>query len=435
LGNLTGTATTASYALTAGSTNDVTHDYGIFAATSQSVSSSQIDMMSVTPALGGLKITTVEAYGTINLSFTSSNPTDGDIELFVVNRQYGYSQSLDASPVYASIGGGAISGTLKYPFTLRGDAELYGLYEVYVTASNGVFIEGSRTVRFKVTSESDQLSVQTAEPLRFITYPSNAIMMYSSSLHPADVYNGSASQVIFSGSDDATSLLVFPGTLNIMQYTWTLTNLKKLVVDSNPGLTYLGGIPTGCTSASAADCGLTELPSMASSSVQYLNVPNNNIVANLSLSPSMSYLDVSNNYYVSFPTVMPAGMTVLKSDGLGITYTPFSLPDTLISMSFARCPQLTTWLSPVFPSSLKYFDINNSPLTNIPSAIPAGLLYINVATCSLGPTEIGNIGSGLDANGLNNGYFAFRNNPSSGSAPFVGTWLPSLVGKGWTVVS
>jgi hypothetical protein len=96
---------------------------------------------------------------------------------------------------------------------------------------------------------------------------------------------------------------------------------------------------------------------------------------------------------------------------------------------------LTTWLSPVFPSSLKYFDINNSPLTNIPSAIPAGLLYINVATCSLGPTEIGNIGSGLDANGLNNGYFAFRNNPSSGSAPFVGTWLPSLVGKGWTVVS
>ena len=124
---------TASYALVAGSTLNVIKDYGIFAAMSQSVSSSQLDMMTVTPSLGGTKTTIVEAYGTIVVPFTSSGgPTNGNIELIVVDRQYGYLQSLDSSIIYSSIGGSStsISGTLKYPFTLCGDAKLYGLYEV-----------------------------------------------------------------------------------------------------------------------------------------------------------------------------------------------------------------------------------------------------------------------------------------------------------------
>ena len=428
---------TASYALVAGTITNVTQDYGIYTATTQSLSSSQVDYLAVTPALGGLKTTTVEAYGTIVLSYTSSaSPTDGDIELVVVDRQYGYTHSLDASPVYAWIGGPtAMSGTLKYPFTLRGQADLNGLYEVYVTASNGVFIEPSRTARFKFTSKSDQVLVSSAEPMNFYSYPTNAIMVWSSSLHPANVYFGSASQVIFSGSNDVTELRVYPGTVNILQYTWTLSGAKKIFVDNNPGLTYLGGIPFSCITMSAANCGLTEIPLLASSSVGYLNVPNNTIVANLSLPASMSYLDVSNNFYVSLPITMPAGMQTLKADGVGITYTPYGLSDNLISMSVARCPRLVSWLAPTFPTSLKYFDSNNSPLTNTPYTMPAGLLYVNVATCSLNPTVVGNIASGLVANGLNNGYLAIQNNPASASAFSIDANVTTLRSRGWTVVA
>lgn len=428
---------TASYALVAGTINNVTQDYGIYSATTQSRASSQIDLLAVTPALGGLKTTTVEAYGTIVISFTSSaSPTDGDIELVVVDRQYGYTHSLDASPVYAWIGGpNPISGTLKYPFTLRGQADLYGLYEVYVTASNGVFIESSRTTKFKFTSESDQVLVSSAEPMNFYSYPENVIMAWSSSLYPANVYYGSASQIVFSGSNDVTELRVFPSTVAILQYTWTLGGAEKIFVDDNAGLTYLGGIPSSCVTVSAANCGLTEIPLLASSSVGYLNVPNNTIVANLSLPASMSYLDVSNNFYVSLPITMPAGMNTLKADGVGMTYTPYGLPNSLVSMSVARCSLLTSWLAPSFPTSLGYFDANNSPLINAPYTAPVGLLYVNIATCSLSSTIVGSIANSLDTNGLSNGYFAFLNNPGSASAFNITTYVNNLRGKGWTVVA
>jgi hypothetical protein len=428
---------TASYALSSGNSPNTIIDYGIFKAITQSVSSSQIDYVAITPTFGGTATTTVEAYGTVDILFTSSvSPTNGYLELFIVNRQYGYSQSLDASPVCLSIGGDStISGTLKYPFTLRGDAELYGLYEVYVTASNGVYIEGSRTMRFKFTSESDQFDVSSAEPMEFYTYPSNAILLYSSSLHPGIAYQGSASQVTFSGSIDVTELFVPPATVNIMNYTWTLMGLQKLTVDNNSGLAYLGGIPTGCISASAANCGLTELPLIASSSIGYLNVPNNNIVANLSLPQSMSYLNVANNFYVSLPLNLPAGMTALIADGTGITYTPLTTPDTLISMSFSNCPLLTTWMSPTFPAFLEYLYVDNSPLSNIPSAIPSWLLCVNMSNSLLNPTIIGSVAAGLVTNGMTNGYFSFLGTPDSSSAFNIIPNITTLRSRGWTIVS
>jgi hypothetical protein len=429
---------TASYALAAANVANAMVDYGIFMSNTQSISSSQVDQLNVYPTFGGLKTTTVEAYGTVVVPFTSSvSATDGGISLIVVNRQYGNSQSLDASPVYAWIGGPtAMSGTLRYPFTLRGDAELNGQYEVYVTASDGVYLEGTRRMRFKITSESDQLSVATAVPMKFYTYAENAMLLYSSSLHPGVAYQGSASQVTFSGSIDVTELLIPPSTVNIMNYTWTLMGLHKLTVDNNAGLTYLGGLPSGCISASAANCGLTELPpTLPSSSIAYLNVPNNTIVANLLLPSSMSYLDVSNNFYVSLPVNMPESMSVLKADGTGITYTPFFVPNSLISMSFARCPLLSSWLSPLFPASLKYLDVSNSPLNNIPFSMPAPLLFVNVASSSLAPGTVGNIAAGLVANGLSNGRFSFLNTPASESAFNIIPNITTLRGLGWTIVS
>jgi hypothetical protein len=290
-------------------------------------------------------------------------------------------------------------------------------------------------MRFKFTSETDQFVVSSAEPMKFYTYPTNSILLYSSSLNPGVAYQGSASQVTFSGSIDATELLVPPATVNVMNYTWTLMGLQKLTVDGNTGLTYLGSIHTNCISVSAANCGLIEIPLLASSSIGYLNVPDNTIIANLSLPQSMSYLDVSNNFYVSLPDVLPSGMSVIKADGTGITHTPTSVPDTLISMSFSQCTQLSYWSNYSLPTSLIYLNVNNSPLINFSFVIPNGLLFVDVSNCSLSSTIISNIASALVANGLSNGYFAFLNNPSSGSAFNIIPNVDALEGLGWTVVS
>ena len=429
---------TASYAIFAGNIPNNQQNYGIFQAITQSITSSQLDVVSVLPTFGGLQSTEIEANGTIDAPFTSSNLSTilGKVELFALHRQYGYSQSLDFSPVYIILGGTAtISGTLHYPFTLHGEVPLYGLYNVYVTASHGIFLDGHRTMRFKISSTSDQLTVGSAEPLVFNTYPVNSILEWSSSLHPGILYQGSASQVVFSGSADVTTLLAPPGTVTNMNYTWTLTGCKSVVVDGNTGMTYLGGIPTNCVTMSAAFCSLTELPDMSTGSLSYANFQGNNIVSDLSLPATMSYLNVAGNYNINLPTYLPAGMQVLIADRLGITTTPQIIPDTLVTMSFNACPNLNVWLSPTFPSSLKYLDTGVSPLSNLPTSIPASLQWVNIANCQLSPVVIGNMAAGLVSNGLSNGYLAFLNNPASESAFNITSNVNTLISRGWTVIS
>jgi len=426
---------TASYAIFAGNIPNVRQDYGTFYAITQSVSSSQIDLVSVTPTFGGLQTTNFEVYGTVNVPFTSS--VNGRLELFVLDRQQGFSQSLDFSPIYVSLGGNApISGTLRYPVVLSGAATINGLYKVYITASGGVYFDPTRIMRYKITSTSDQLAVQSAEPTIFSSYPIHANMLYSSSLHPGVAYQGSASQVVFSGSYDVTSLLIPPSSVNILSYTWALSGLITMSVDNNAGLIDLGGIPMSCVSMSAANCGLSFLPDMSSGSLGYLNVPNNTIIGNLSLPNSMSYVNIAGNYYINFPNQWPSGMTVFIADGNGIVSTPYSVPNTLQTMSFVNCPNLTTWLAPGLPSSLTYWNSNNTPLiNNFPSTMPPGLLYLDVTNNSLPPTTIGNIAAGLAANGLNGGYLSIYNNPGSASAFSIAANLATLQGLGWTVVS
>ena len=429
---------TASYALFAAAVPNIRQDYGTFVATTQSIYVAQLDMVSVTPTFGGQQVTSFDVRGTLDIPFSSSNSANGKIEMFVLDRATGYSQSIDYSPVFINLGPSStvVSGTMRFPFTLRGEAPLYGLYKVYVTASyNEVYFDTGRPMKYKITSTSDQLSVQSAEPIIFSSYPNNAIMLYSSSLHPGVAYQGSASQVIYSGSQYVTNLTIPPSSVNVLYYTWTLNGLVTMSVDNNSGLTDLGGIPTSCISMSAANCSLTSLPDMSVGSLRYLNVPNNTIVADLSLPPSMSYLNVANSFYVNLPQTMPYGMTVLVADGTGILYTPYNIPDTLQTMSFANCSNLTSWLAPSLPLSLKYWNSNNTPLSNFPSAMPAGVVYLNVTNNSLPPVTIGNIAQGLVTNGLNNGYLAFYNNPASESAFNITTNVNTLISRGWTVIS
>jgi hypothetical protein len=425
---------TASYALVAGNVINNRVDYGIFTAISTSVSSSQLDVVAVTPTFGGLKNLTVQAVGTYKAPYTTS--VDGTIQLWAVNRAYGISQSLDSTPITFQAGGvNQISGTIRSTFVLNGQAKVYGLYEVFVTASNGVFISSKRATQYDIVSDSDQLAVYHAEPLQFITSPSTAILLYSSSLYPGVAYQGSASQVTFSGSYDVNQLLVPPGSVGQMQYTWTLTGCQTIVADGNAGLTSIGGLPTNCISFSAANCSLVELPPLDSGSLSYLNVPNNTIVTTLNPPSSMSYINVANNFYVTLPLTLPPGLSAIIADGLGLTYVPYGVPDTLLTMSFANCGNLASYLAPALPASLGWWDSHNSPLTNLPTSIPTNTLYMNVSNNLLQSVTIGGIAAGLVANGKSNGYFSFLNNPGSASAFNIFPNITTLRSRGWSIIS
>ncbi len=428
---------TASYALVAGGFGETIIDYGIFLAITQSVSSSQLDVVSILPTFGGLKDTEVEAYGTIRLPFTGSSPTNGNIELWVVERNYGFSHSLDSSPITSIFGGctGSLSGSMKIPFTLAGQVPLNGPVKIYVTASNGVFIDGGRTCRFNISSESDQLSVSSGDSILFTTTPNTAIMLWSSSLHPSDHYQGSASQVTFSGSYDITELRIPASTVTTMSYTWTLIGLQKLTVDNNTELTSIGGLPTGIISMSAVNCSLNGLP-LLTGSISYLNVPFNNIDEIRPLPATMSYIDVSHNSLVTLPTDLPYGLSALLADGLDMIFTPATMSNTLVSMSFNSCPNLDTYKNGVpalFPTSLAYFSARDTLLANIPTVIPSPLLFVYVSSGSLLPAYIGPLAQGLVTNGLSNGILDFTNNPNSESAINIFPNMATLRSRGWTV--
>jgi hypothetical protein len=429
---------TASYAIYAASAPNIRQNFGTFNAITQSIYSSQLDMVSIIPTFGGQQVTSFEVYGTAHIPFSSSRLTNGQIEMFVLDRATGYSQSLDFSSAFVNIGWASttISGTMCYPFTLYGEASLYGLYQVYVTASNNdVYFDTDRTMKYKITSTSDQLLVQSAEPMLFSSYPIHANMLYSSSLYPGVAFQGSASQVIYYGSNVVTSLTIPPSSVNNLYYTWTLSGLVTMSVDNNPGLSDLGGIPNSCVSMSAANCGLSTLPYMSSGSLGYLNVPGNTIVDDLALPISMSYVNVAGNYYVNLPPQLPAGLTVLIADGIGMTNTPFGMPNSLITASFNGCSNLHYWMPGALPTNLGYVDTSASPLSNFPTSMPSNLSYVNVSNCRLSHTFISNIAGGLVSNGLSNGLLAFINNPSSESAFNIIPNITTLRSRGWTVIS
>jgi len=429
---------TSSYALAAAYIAGVTSDFGTYAAITQSLSSSQLDMVFVSPSLAGYRNTNFEALGTICVPFTSSNgPTNGTIQFFVVDRQNGGSQSLDSTSIYVNLASSSsISGTFKYPFSLAGDVSLSGSYELYVTASNGVFIEPSRNVKFKITSQSDVLKVQSSEPIQFYTTPSNIVMGYSSSLNPATAYVGSASQVIFSGSNDPTVLVVPAASgMTSLSYTWTLINLTYLNTIGNSSITNIGGAPSSLLTMSVASCSILAIPHLGTSSVQILDCSNNNINGVLELAPSMSYVNVSNNPNLILPSYLPQGLTSLWANQLSILSTPTTIPDTLQTMSMASCTSLNSWASLTFPLSIGYFDCHSTSIASLPTFIPSHMLYCDVSYCQMTPTTIGNICSGLVSNALSNGTLKVIGNPSSQSAPSIVTNIATLVSRGWTVVS
>jgi hypothetical protein len=398
---------TASYALNAGnfvSNNNNYSDYGIFLATTQSISSSQLDLVTVSASNGATASTDIEAWGTIIVPYTSSIPVNETLTLIAFNRDTGFSSSLDSTPIFVNmtkiIGNwdAEVTGTVKIPFSLVGSSSLYGSYLIYVTGSSSkIEIDSARTNRFNISSKSDSVTVSVGELALFNVTPSTISMSFTSSGGGPFVDNRAG--IISTGSANIYVLDLRGKSASSLRYVWSLTNLTTLDCGQT-SLTSLTGMPNTLVTMSCDSCSIVSMTSLVNTTMSYFNCGNNflstlpelptslsymdcstnSLVTMSGLPNTMSFLDAGNNFLQVLPSSFPSGLTNLYLNDNSMTSFDSATPNTLLTMSLARSP-IISW-STTMATSLKKLDIESCPLNTLPNLSPV-LTYLNAISCSL----------------------------------------------------
>jgi hypothetical protein len=448
---------TASYAIVA--ENFVYNhyiDYGIFLATTQSVSSSKLDLVDVSSSLGIEKQTNVTVVGTVIVPWTSSVVVDELLTLKLKSLDTGTETVIDETPIYFDVSrtvndwSSLMSGSMKIPYSLEGSSSMLGNYSIFVTSSANIRIDSSRTNRFNLSSLSDSLTVSVGDEILFQVYPIEGVpITFYTGSHEGpfiDYRNG----MLSSGSQNIESVDIRnTGATNVL-YVWSLPNLRIFDCGKNSSITSLTGMPDtlvtlSCDSCSISNilslsnttmsyfhCGYNNLASLPSlpTSLSFLNCEGNNLTSISGLPNTMSYLKASENLIDSLPSSFPSGLTQLYLDNNQILFMPSILPDSILTMSVANNVSLTSWLS-TLPTYLERFVIDNTSLTNLPT-IPPSMSYLSAVSCSLSENSINTICSQSIVNGLTDGVLNFVGQSISGST-YANYVTPLTMLYGWTV--
>jgi hypothetical protein len=432
-------------------------DYGIFLATTQSISASQLDLVNVSHSLGVAKSTDVRVVGTVIVPYTSSIVVNESLTLKIKSRDTGIEETIDSTPIYFDVSrttnlwDSLMSGSMKIPYVLEGSSSLLGNYMMFVTGSSSkIQIESTRTNRFNIASLSDNLSVSLTEPPLFQVSPDGAVLITFYTGSHEGPFTDYRDGMLATGSLTIDDVSVRNTLANSIRYVWSLKNLTGLDCGQCMFLTELTGMPDtlvtlSCDSSSISNisslsnttmshfqCGnnnLTTLPSLPTS-LSFLNCSNNSLTTLSGLPNTMSYLNASNNLITSIPSTFPYGLPELYLDYNQIVTMNSTLPDSLATMSISNNPTLKFWFSS-FPTSLSWLDISYTALSSITTISPA-LLYLNAISCSLLQGTIDTICSQSVVNGLSNGTIYFNGNgPIMIST--VNNYILPLQAAGWTV--
>ncbi len=442
---------TASYAMSAQKFANVVTDQGIFLAISQSNIKAQLDDVDILWSTTATARTPIEAFGTIKIPFTSSAVTNGTLYLSVIDRNTGFETILDSTPITFNLSpsmgtyGNNDSGSVRQTFSLLGQANLYGSYLIFVSASNNLQIESTRIVKFNIASESDVVSTYSNVPIIFSSDTTSSIFTFTST-------DGGPFNDSYVGINVTQSLGKQIFTLNgvgqnigAINYFWLLNSVTASNISNNPLFT-VSGIPNSLTYFSCSNCNLSSFYSFTSSSLSVLDFHNNfltkmpnlpismsyinganNSLTSLNLPLSLSYLNCSNNSLTNLPTTMPSGLQTIVADFNNIS-TLSTMPNTTVSMSFNNNGPLTTILS--LPTNLQYFSINQCNVNSLP-AIPTNVIYLSAYSCSFLPVNIDNITSDLVFNAQISGTLDIR---GSGIPDLISTSnITVLQSNGWTV--
>lgn len=452
---------TASYAITVENFS-YNHfiDYGIFLATSQSITSSQLDLVQISSSTSTAEQTDITAFGTVIVPYTSSVKVDESLSLVIKNRDTGTENVIDSIPVYFDVSrtvnnwDSLMTGSLKIPYSLAGSASMYGDYMISVSGSSDkITIEPTRINRFNLSSFSNNIVVSSAEYPSFNISPSGSNITWYTGSHVGP-FISSRDVMISSGSNNIESMEITSSGLDSVRYIWSLPNLKSFNCRNNIFLTSLGGMPntmvtlscdTGSississlvnTTMSYFNCGnnnLTSLPALPTS-LSYLNCTDNSITSLPTLPNTMSYLNASSNNILFLPINMPFGLTELYLNDNGLTTLTSNLPSSLLTMSVANNSTLT-FLSTFLPISLKRFEIQNSPIGTF-TLLPPSLLYLDVSSCSLSQTGMDNICSQSYSNSLwteATGSLYLRGNGEPLLSTVTNYINPLIFGSTWTI--
>ena len=416
---------TASHAITAENFS-YNHfiDYGLFLATSQSITSSQLDSVQISSSTLTAQRTDITAFGTVILPYTSSIKVDESLSLVIKSRDTGIESVIDSIPVYFDVSrtvnnwDSLMSGSLKIPYSLAGSASMYGDYMILVSGSSDkIRIEPTRINRFNLASFGDNINVSSAEYPLFNVTPTNLFLTWYTGSHIGP-FTSSRDVMISSGSNNIESLEITSSAVSNIRYVWSLSNLKSFNCRNSVNLTLLGGMPNTMITLSCAtgsinsiaslvnttmsyfNCGgnnLTSLPALPTS-LSYLNCTDNLLTSLPTLPNSMSYLNASHNWISSLPVNMPSGLTELYLNDNLLPSLIANLKPGLITMSIADNSTLTSVIS-ALPSALKRFEIQNCPVPSFASVTPS-LLYLNASSCSLSQASMNSICSQSYSNSL-----------------------------------
>lgn len=449
---------TASYAMVA--ENFVYNhyvDYGVFLATTQSISASQLDLVEVSSSTGLTKQTNVAVMGTVIVPYTSSIAVDESLTLKIKSRDTGVETTLDSTPIYHDISrtlnafGSVLSGSLKIPFTLEGSSSMLGNYLVFVTGSSSkIKIEPTRTNRFNLSSLSDTVNVDTSEPAMFQVSPEQLVSITFYTGSHEGPFTNFRNEMLATGSQYIDDVSVRNQAVTSIRYVWSLQNLRILDCGRNGLITSLTGMPDtlvtlSCDSCSIQNiqaldnatgmtyfhCGqnnLTVLPTLPIS-LSFLNCADNLLTSISGLPETMSYLNAENNLIDTIPASIPYGVTDLYLGTNQLTSFFSSLPVSLLTMSIFSNPMTT--LGSTLPDATGWIDAHDLSISSFPT-LPAALLYLNVVSCSLSQASMNTICSQSVVGGLTNGILYFN-----GNGPIlistVNDYILTLQGLGWTV--
>jgi hypothetical protein len=442
---------TASYAMSAQKFANVITDQGIFLANTQSNIEAQLDGVDILWSTTGVARTPIQAAGTIKIPFTSSAVTSGTVYLSAIDRNTGFETILDSTPITFNLSpsmgtyGNNDSGSIRQTFNLMGQASLYGSYLIFVSASNNLQIESTRTVRFNIASETDTFSVYAAMPITFSVYPSQSLFTYSSVDGP--LFTDISSQI---AATESLGRAVY--TLNginngsvTINFLWKLGHLTASNFSNNISLMTLSGIPNSLQYLSCSYCNLSSFYDFESSSLNVFDCNNNivtklpnfpysmsyidcssNNLTSLNLPVSLSYLNCSINNITSLLDPMPAGMTTLLANTNLIPTLPLSIPQTITTMSLNNNP-LTNIGN--LPTQSLYLSFNYCPLTSLPT-LPQGVTQLYVQSCSLFQSSVDNITTQLADYSVISGTLDLRGNGTL-SVTSVSN-IAVLNANGWT---
>jgi hypothetical protein len=448
---------TASYALTAGGYVSNTYlDFGLTLATTQSISSSQVDRVSVTASLATTQSTIIEAFGTVIVPYTSSIPVNETLTLVVKDRNTGLNTTFDSTPIYVDMSrtvnnwDSLATGSVRMPYTLIGSSSLYGDYLVYVTGSSSkIQIDSSRTNRFTVHSKSDIVNTSVDEPLMFNLSAVGAYtIQFTSSF--GGPFTDSLTGMLSTGSTNILHVNLDNKGITSVRYAWTLSNMTDLNCRRNAVLTRLGGMPNTLRSLICDSCSISLISSLSNTVVTYLDCSDNflpdmpalptsmsylncsfNQLTELEVLPNTcSYLNASNNDIAVVPTSFPFALTELYLNQNDISSLTTTLPNSIVTMSVANNASLSNWGASM-PTSMKRLDISYTSISIIPT-IPPLLLYLNATSASLNTSTMDTICSQSVVNGLSNGFIYLN-----GNGPVMisteNNYILPLQGLGWTI--